>query len=131
MTWAVSTPTVFYLSGRGKDIVIRGGENISAHRVECRLRMHPAVLDAAVVGLPHTDLGEEVAAAVVLRTNAVAEEADLTNFAKEGLAYFEVPSRWSISHADLPRTASGKVIKREVIVERWPELEPVTHADID
>jgi len=120
-----------YLSGRGKDIVIRGGENISAHRVECRLRMHPAVLDAAVVGLPHTDLGEEVAAAVVLRTNAVAEEADLTNFAKEGLAYFEVPSRWSISHADLPRTASGKVIKREVIVERWPELEPVTHADID
>jgi long-chain acyl-CoA synthetase len=108
-----------YLTGRGKDVVIRGGENISARRVEARLQEHPAVLDVAVIGLPHADLGEEVAAAVVLRSNALATEAELVAFATEGLAYFEVPTRWSISHADLPRTASGKVVKREVAASRW------------
>ncbi|MDT5289036.1 MAG: steroid-24-oyl-CoA synthetase, partial [Mycobacterium sp.] len=107
-----------YLTGRGKDVVIRGGENISASRVEARLQEHPAVLDVAVIGLPHADLGEEVAAAVTLRRNAVVAEAELVAFATEGLAYFEVPTRWSISHADLPRTASGKVVKREVATSR-------------
>ncbi|MDT5264612.1 MAG: steroid-24-oyl-CoA synthetase [Mycobacterium sp.] len=107
-----------YLTGRGKDVVIRGGENIAASRVEARLQEHPAVLDVAVIGLPHVDLGEEVAAAIVLRHNAIAAEAELVAFATEGLAYFEVPTRWSISHADLPRTASGKVVKREVATSR-------------
>jgi len=115
----IDTDGFLYLTGRGKDVVIRGGENISARRVEARLQEHPAVLDAAVIGLPHIDLGEEVAAAVVLRRNAVATEAELTAFAAEGLAYFEVPTRWSISHADLPRTASGKVVKRDLAVSRW------------
>ena len=110
-----------YLTGRGKDVVIRGGENISASRVEARLQEHPAVLDVAVIGLPHADLGEEVAAAVILRRNAVAAEAELVAFATEGLAYFEVPTRWSISHDDLPRTASGKVVKREVAASRWSD----------
>lgn len=115
----IDTDGFLYLTGRGKDVVIRGGENISARRVEARLQEHPAVLDVAVIGLPHVDLGEEVAAAVVLRRNAVATEAELAAFAHERLAYFEVPTRWSISHADLPRTASGKVVKREVAASRW------------
>jgi long-chain acyl-CoA synthetase len=108
-----------YLTGRAKDVVIRGGENISASRIEARLQEHPAVLDVAVIGLPHADLGEEVAAAVTLRRNAVAAEAELVEFATEGLAYFEVPTRWSISHDDLPRTASGKVVKGEVASRRF------------
>ena len=108
-----------YLTGRGKDVVIRGGENISASRVEARLQEHPAVLDVAVIGLPHADLGEEVAAAVMLRRNAVAAELELVAFATEGLAYFEVPTRWSISHDDLPRTASGKVVKGGLAASRW------------
>jgi long-chain acyl-CoA synthetase len=115
----IDTDGFLYLTGRGKDVVIRGGENIFAPRVEARLQEHPAVLDVAVIGLPHVDLGEEVAAAVVLRRNAVVTEAELAAFATEGLAYFEVPTRWSISHADLPRTASGKVVKREVAASRW------------
>ena len=108
-----------YLTGRGKDVVIRGGENISASRVEARLQEHPAVLDVAVIGLPHADLGEEVAAAVTLRRNAVVAEAELVAFATEGLAYFEVPTRWSISNDDLPRTASGKVVKGGLAASRW------------
>jgi long-chain acyl-CoA synthetase len=108
-----------YVVGRGKDVVIRGGENISAVHVEARLQEHPAVLDAAVIGLPHADLGEEVAAAVVLRRDAIATETELAAFAAAGLAYFEVPTRWSISHTDLPRTASGKVIKKHVAAVRW------------
>jgi long-chain acyl-CoA synthetase len=120
----MDTDGFLYLTGRGKDVVIRGGENISARRVEARLQDHPAVLDVAVIGLPHVDLGEEVAAAIVLRRNAIAAEAELVAFATDGLAYFEVPTRWSISHADLPRTASGKVVKREVAASRWGGREP-------
>jgi acyl-coenzyme A synthetase/AMP-(fatty) acid ligase len=72
-----------------------------------------------VIGLPHADLGEEVAAAVTLRRNAVVAEAELVAFATEGLAYFEVPTRWSISNDDLPRTASGKVVKGGLAASRW------------
>lgn len=111
----VDTDGFLYLTGRGKDVVIRGGENVSARRVEARLQEHPAVLDAAVIGLPHDDLGEEVAAAVVLRRNAAATEAELAAFAAVALAYFEVPTRWFISHYDLPRNAAGKVVKRDLL----------------
>jgi long-chain acyl-CoA synthetase len=115
----LDTDGYLYLTGRGKDVVIRGGENVSANRVEARLQEHPAVLDAAVIGLPHHDLGEEVAAAVVLRRSAAVTEAELSAFAAEALAYFEVPTRWSISYDDLPRTASGKVVKRDLRASHW------------
>jgi acyl-CoA synthetase (AMP-forming)/AMP-acid ligase II len=110
-----------YLAGRAKDVVIRGGENISAGRVEGRLLEHPCVLDVAVIGLPHQDLGEEVAAAVVVRRNSTVDADELARYAAERLSYFEVPTRWSISHLDLPRTASGKIMKREVASARWSE----------
>lgn len=115
----VDTDGFLYLTGRGKDVVIRGGENVSARRVEARLQEHPAVLDAAVIGLPHDDLGEEVAAAVVLRRTAAATVAELAAFATAALAYFEVPTRWFISHDDLPRNAAGKVVKRELAASQW------------
>lgn len=99
--------------GRSKDVVIRGGENIASVRVEDRLGEHPAVLEVAVVGLPHPELGEELAAAVVLREGAKADEGELARFAAETLAYFEVPTRWCFVD-DLPKNASGKILKRQV-----------------
>jgi long-chain acyl-CoA synthetase len=108
-----------YLVGRSKDIIIRGGENIACAEVEHSLTTHPAVREVAVVALPHADLGEEVAAAVVLKDGATATEQELRAHAATTLGRFEVPSRWWIRSEPLPTNASGKILKREVIAQ-WP-----------
>ena len=108
-----------YLVGRSKDIVIRGGENIACAHVERCLLQHPAVREAAVVALPHADLGEEVAAAVVLKDGMSATPAELTAHAAAHLGRFEVPSRWWIREEPLPTNASGKIAKRDVVAQ-WP-----------
>ena len=108
-----------YIVGRSKDTIIRGGENIASVHVEDCLRSHPQVLEAAVVPLPHADLGEEVGAAVVLRPGAQVTQEQLRAHAASHLAKFEVPSRWWLLQEPLPTNASGKVIKREVIAN-WP-----------
>ncbi|HSV79980.1 MAG TPA: class I adenylate-forming enzyme family protein [Ramlibacter sp.] len=108
-----------YVVGRLKDTIIRGGENVASVHVERCLRTHPAVLEVAVVPLPHGDLGEEVAAAVVLREGASATVEELKAHAGRHLARFEVPSRWWLRHEPLPVNASGKVVKRELI-GNWP-----------
>lgn len=108
-----------FVVGRSKDTIIRGGENVASVHVESVLRRHPDVLDVAVVPLPDADLGEAVAAAVVVRPGAATTEAELQSFAAGQLGKFEVPSRWWLSHDLLPTNASGKTIKREVIA-RWP-----------
>jgi long-chain acyl-CoA synthetase len=102
------------LSGRVKDLIIRGGYNVAAREVEHVLEAHPAVAEVAVVGLPDSDLGEEVAAAVVLRrgsADGVAEE--LRGRCVELLAAYKRPRRWFVLE-QLPRTASGKVRKGEL-----------------
>jgi steroid-24-oyl-CoA synthetase len=109
-----------YVTGRSKDVIIRGGENVGAVHVEERLLTHPDVLEAAAVPLPHADLGEEVAAAVVLRPGATATVSDLEAHARQGLGRHEVPSAWWIRAASLPLNASGKVLRREVRRE-WLE----------
>ena len=106
-----------FITGRSKDIVIRGGENVSAPRVEAVIARHPAVAEVGVVGLEHADLGEEVAAVVVLREGARASEADLRSFAAESLAYFETPSRWWIRETPLPVNATSKVMKSVLTAE--------------
>ncbi|WP_204331390.1 class I adenylate-forming enzyme family protein [Geodermatophilus sabuli] len=103
-----------YVTGRSKDVIIRGGENVGAVHVEDRLLTHPDVLEAAVVALPHPDLGEEVAAAVVLRPNAAVQIADLEAHARQGLARYEVPTAWWVRATSLPLNATGKVLRREV-----------------
>ncbi|MEA2169994.1 MAG: steroid-24-oyl-CoA synthetase [Solirubrobacteraceae bacterium] len=103
-----------YVTGRSKDIVIRGGENIAAPHVESVLLQHPDVADVAVVGLPHADLGEEVAAALLLRPGAGVAEDDLRAYAASRLASFEVPSRWWISGDPLPMTDAGKADKKRL-----------------
>lgn len=111
-----------YIEGRAKDVVIRGGENIAPVRVEDRLLEHPGVAEAAVVGLPHAELGEEVAAAVVLYPDVEVDQAELAAFVAERLAYFAVPTAWWFV-AELPQNAAGKVLKKQ-IAAGWPARTP-------
>jgi long-chain acyl-CoA synthetase len=107
-----------YVTDRSKDIVIRGGENIATPHVENRLLEHPAVLEVAVVGLPHAELGEELGAIVVVRPEDETTAEELRAFVAEQLAYFEVPTCWLLQHERLPQNATGKIVKREVR-QRW------------
>jgi len=95
---------------RFKDVIISGGENISSIEVEAALLRHPAVLEVAVVGMPHEKWGESPHAFVVLRAGATATEAGLREFARGVLAHFKVPSKINFV-TDLPKTATGKIQK--------------------
>lgn len=85
-----------YITGRSKEIIIRGGENVSASAVEAALAGHPAIAEAAVVGLPDPDLGEIVAAAIILADDAAPSVEELDRWARDNLAHFAVPARWWI-----------------------------------
>ena len=102
----------FYIADRLKDVVIRGGENVYCAEVEAALLEHPDVDDVAVIGMPHESLGEEVVAVVRLVPPSVLDEPTLIAFAKECLAYYKVPARVVVWPTELPRTPTGKVLKR-------------------
>lgn len=106
-----------YVVGRSKDVIIRGGENIASAHVEQALLTHPDVIEAAVVALPHSDLGEEVGAALLLRPGADHDIASLRSHAAQSLARFAVPTRWWICRAPLPTNATGKILRREIANE--------------
>jgi long-chain acyl-CoA synthetase len=99
---------------RVKDMVIRGGENVYCAEVEAALFEHPDVREAAVIGIPHPTLGEEVAAVVQIRAGSSTSEEALQSHVKDRLAAFKVPARLWIDEADLPRNAAGKVLKRDL-----------------
>ena len=96
------------LTGRLKDVIVRGGNNVSALEVERVLETHPAVVEVAVVGVPDADLGEEIAAIVVLRPGMRTAAGELEQRCREVLAAYKRPRLWYRLDA-LPRTASGKV----------------------
>jgi long-chain acyl-CoA synthetase len=103
-----------YIVDRAKDMIIRGGENIYCVQVETVLFDHPDVMDAAVVGLPHKVLGEEVGAVVQLTPGSSTTEEDLKAHVAQHLAGFEVPVRIDLRSEPLPRNANGKILKREL-----------------
>lgn len=103
-----------YIVDRAKDIVIRGGENIYSIEVENVLFEHPAVIDAALIGLPHRTLGEEPAAVVQLAADAVATEEELKAWVRSRLAVFKTPVRIAFLPEPLPRNANGKILKKEL-----------------
>jgi long-chain acyl-CoA synthetase len=103
-----------YVVDRLKDVVIRGGENVYCAEVENVLFQHPAVFDAAVIGLPDPVLGEEVAAVIQPRPGTGAGADDIRAFAAGRLAGFKVPTRIVLRDEPLPRNAVGKVLKREL-----------------
>jgi long-chain acyl-CoA synthetase len=100
-----------HVVGRSKEIIIRGGENVAATRVESCLLTHPEVLEAAVLPLDHPELREEVAAVVVVRASAAVSAKQLSDHVGVSLARFEVPSAWWVRDEPLPLNASGKVDK--------------------
>ena len=105
-----------YLSSRRSDLIIRGGENVYPAEIEGVLVEHPDVAEAAVLGVPHEDLGQEVAAVVVLREGSDPTEDELRAYVAERLAYFKVPTHWRFTRAPLPRNATGKIKRASVEV---------------
>jgi long-chain acyl-CoA synthetase len=103
-----------YVEDRAKDMVLRAGENVYCAEVEAALYEHPGVHEAAVFGLPHDRLGEEVAAAVLPRAGAQLTVEELQRHVGERLASFKIPTYIEILDAPLPRNASGKIMKREL-----------------
>ena len=103
-----------YIIDRAKDMLIRGGENIYCIEVENVLYDHPAVMDAAIIGIPHRTLGEEPAAVVTLKPGAEATEAELRAHVAEHLAAFKVPVQVKFWHETLPRNPNGKILKNEL-----------------
>ncbi|SEE15526.1 long-chain fatty acid--CoA ligase [Streptomyces sp. TLI_105] len=104
-----------YIVDRKKDMIIRGGYNVYPREIEEVLHEHPAVALAAVVGIPHAELGEEVAAAIVLRPGAQVLPDELREYVKERVAAYKYPRRVWLVDA-LPLGPSGKILKREITV---------------
>jgi long-chain acyl-CoA synthetase len=103
----------YFIVDRKKDMIIRGGYNVYPREIEEVLYEHPAIREAAVVGVPHESLGEEVAAVVALKPGADAGEEELRDFAKQRVAAYKYPRRVHIVD-DLPKGPTGKILKREI-----------------
>ncbi len=103
-----------YVEDRAKDMVLRAGENVYCAEVEAAIYEHPAVHEAAVFGIPHERLGEEVAAAVFPRAGHTITAEELQAHVAERLASFKVPSRVLVVDEPLPRNAAGKFLKRDL-----------------
>ena len=108
-----------YIVDRVKDMVIRGGENISCIEVETAIYDHPSVQEAAVFGIPEERLGESLCVAICLKPSTNLSQVELESFLQDKLASFKIPTIIQIGHEELPRVASGKFSKtqlREVFV---------------
>ncbi|WP_337348134.1 AMP-binding enzyme [Mycolicibacterium confluentis] len=107
-----------YIQDRVKDMIISGGENIYPREVENALFEHPAVADAAVIGVPDERWGEAVRAVVVLRDGRTTDAAELIEFCRARIARFKCPR--SVDFVDeLPRNPSGKVLKKDLREPHW------------
>jgi long-chain acyl-CoA synthetase len=112
----------YFIVDRRKDLIIRGGYNVYPREIEEVLYEHPAVAEAAVIGIPDAALGEEVGAAVVLKPGATTSAAELRDYVKSQVAAYKYPRRVWLT-AVLPKGPTGKVLKREI---RPPVEEPVS-----
>lgn len=110
----------YYLESRKHDMVISGGVNIYPREIEDHLHGHPAILDAAVVGVPDPDWGESLHAFVVVRDGCAVSEAEVIAFCRAGLADFKRPRRVTFV-AELPRNPTGKILKRELRERALPD----------
>jgi long-chain acyl-CoA synthetase len=105
----------FYIVDRKKDMIIRGGYNVYPREIEEVLYEHPAVAEAAVIGLPHPALGEEVGAAVTLKPGATASPEELRDYVKSQVAAYKYPRHvWILDQ--LPKGPTGKIQKRDIVI---------------
>jgi len=109
------------LRDRGKDIIISGGENISSIEVEQTISAHPAVLEAAVIGIPHEYWGERPKAFVTLNEGAAADADEIIAFCRERLAHYKCPD--SIEFGPLPKTSTGKTQKFVLRQREWADQD--------
>jgi len=109
----VDSDGYYYIVDRKKDLIIRGGYNVYPREIEEVLHEHPAVAEVAVIGIPHAELGEEVAAAVALKPGATATPEELRAFARDKVAAYKYPRRIWLVDA-LPKGPTGKILRREV-----------------
>jgi fatty-acyl-CoA synthase len=109
------------LRDRGKDIIISGGENISSIEVEQTVAAHPAVLECAVIGIPHPHWGERPKAFVTLNEGAAATPEEIIEFCRERLAHYKCPD--SIEFGPLPRTSTGKIQKFVLRQREWADRD--------
>jgi long-chain acyl-CoA synthetase len=100
-----------YIVDRAKDMLIRGGENVYCAEVEAAAYEHPAIADAAVIGVPHDELGEEVGMVVCLQPDESLATEELQAFLRERIAAFKVPSHVWFHDGELPRNPGGKILK--------------------
>ena len=116
----VSEEGFLYVDDRVKDMIIRAGENVYSAQVESAIYEHPAVYEAAVFGLYNERLGEEVAAAVMMRDATSLTTGELQAFLSSRLAAYMIPSRVAFTREPLPRNAAGKLLKREMPALYFP-----------
>jgi long-chain acyl-CoA synthetase len=103
----------FFIVDRKKDMIIRGGYNVYPREIEEVLYEHPSVREAAVLGIPHDEYGEEVGAAVALKEGEEVSAEELRDYVKEQVAAYKYPRRvWFVD--DLPKGPTGKILKREI-----------------
>jgi acyl-CoA synthetase (AMP-forming)/AMP-acid ligase II len=100
-----------YINSRARDMILRAGENIYPVEIEHRLEAHPDIGEAAVIGIDHPELGQEVKAIVVPKRGASPGAESLEAFCRETLSPYKIPTHWEIRSEPLPRNASGKVLK--------------------
>jgi acyl-CoA synthetase (AMP-forming)/AMP-acid ligase II len=108
-----------YIVDRKKDIIVSGGENVSSIEVERGIFAHPAVLECAVVSAPDAKWGEVPAAIVVLKPGQHLNEEELLSFLKTRLAKFKIPHIVQFTEGPLPKTGTGKILKRELRENFW------------
>jgi len=115
--------TYILIVDRKKDIIISGGENISSIEVEKAIFAHPAVMECAVVAAPDTQWGEVPAAFVVVKPGAELSQDQLCEFLRTRIAKFKMPRRFDFRTEPLPKTGTGKIVKRELREGLWVGFE--------
>jgi long-chain acyl-CoA synthetase len=113
----------FYIMDRLKDMIVTGGENVYSGEVEAVIYGHPAVLEAAVFGVPDPQWGELVMAYVVLKANETLTAEELVAFCRRSLASYKLPRRIEFSRTELPKSSSGKVLKKTLRERFWTRQE--------
>jgi long-chain acyl-CoA synthetase len=109
----VDSDGYYFIVDRKKDLIIRGGYNVYPREIEEVIYEHPAVREAAVIGVPHDDLGEEVGAAVALKDDSECTEEEIREHCKEQVAAYKYPRKvWFVD--ELPKGPTGKILKREI-----------------
>jgi acyl-CoA synthetase (AMP-forming)/AMP-acid ligase II len=108
-----------FIVDRAKDMIVTGGENVYTTEVENALASHPAVLELAVFGVPHPEWGESVHAEVVLKPGTHVTDAELVEHCRAHIAGFKVPRSIAFREAPLPKSAAGKILKREMRAAHW------------